>query len=166
MPGRECEGPVHELSVMSQVVESIMRMARERGALRVESVLIQVGELTFLEMDQLRFAWEIYTRNEGPPLEGATLALERLEARGTCPSCGYAGALKVVDFPDSHFTTPVLDCPECGKLVEVTEGRDLLIRDIGLIIPDDSDGDGDGDRDGDGDGDGDSRMDTGGGAVG
>jgi hydrogenase nickel incorporation protein HypA/HybF len=143
---------VHELSVMSQVVESIVHMARNHGALRVESVHLQVGELTFLEMDQLAFAWEIYTRNEGPPLEGATLTLERLEARGSCPSCGYAGALKVVDFPDSHITTPVLDCPECGKLVDVTEGRDLLIRDIRLSIP--------------GGKDGDSPEETGGGAIG
>ena len=143
---------MHELSVMSQVVESIVRVARERDALRVESVLIQVGELTFLEMDQLEFAWQIYTHNEGPPLEGATLTLERLEARGSCPSCGYLGPLKVVDFPDSHFSTPVLDCLECDKVVDVTEGRDLLIRDIRLTVPDDVDGD--------------SQVDTGGGEFG
>jgi Zn finger protein HypA/HybF involved in hydrogenase expression len=47
------------------------------------------------------------------------------------------GPLKVVNFPDSHFTTPVLDCPECGKVVEVTEGRDLIIREIEMEVPDD-----------------------------
>ena len=126
---------MHELSVMGEVVESISRLARERRASSVESVRLQVGELTFLELDQLRFAWEIFTRNEGSPLEGSTLNLEPLKARGSCSSCGYTGPLKVVDFPDSHFTTPVLDCPECGEVVEVTEGRDLIIRDISLQVP-------------------------------
>lgn len=133
---------MHELSVMQQVTESIMAIVRERRALRVGSVHLQVGELTFLGWDQLEFAWEIYTRNEGPPLEGAKMTLERVEARGTCPSCGYSGHLKVVDFPDSHITTPSLDCPECGKVVTVTEGRDLIIRDIRMDVPE---GDGDDD---------------------
>ena len=68
------------------------------------------------------------------------MKLERVEARGSCPSCGYSGPLKVVDFPDSHFTTPSLDCPECGEVVTVTEGRDLLIRDIRMEVPDDEEG--------------------------
>ncbi len=137
MPRKEREAPLHELSVMSQVAESIVDLAREKEALQVESVLLQVGELTFLEFDQLEFAWEIYQRNIGPPLEGAELTLERLHGRGNCAACGYTGPLKIVDFPDSHFTTPVLDCPQCGELVEVTEGRDLIIRDIRLQVPED-----------------------------
>ncbi len=128
---------MHELSVMQQVTDSIMALARERRATSVRSVHLQVGELTFLEFDQLEFGWEIYTRNVGKPLLGTELTLERLEARGTCDACGYSGPLKVVDFPDSHITTPVLDCPECGKVITVTEGKDLLIRDIIMDVPDD-----------------------------
>jgi len=132
---------LHELSVMQQVTESILTIVEERRALRVESVRLQVGELTFLEWDQLKFAWEMYTRNLGPPLEGASMTLERVEARGTCPACGYGGPLKVVDFPDSHITTPSLDCPECGAEVTVTEGRDLVIRDISMQVPEGGEGD-------------------------
>ena len=127
---------MHELSVMNQVADSIIRLAKEKQAIKVETVRIQVGELTFLVNDQLEFAWEIYTRNLGPPLEGAVLTLERIKARGSCPTCRYLGPLKVVEFPESHFSTPVLDCPECGEVVEVTEGRDLIIRDIKLQVPD------------------------------
>ncbi len=127
---------MHELSVMTQVADSIIRLAKERQAIKVEKVHLQVGELTFLVADQLQFAWEIYTKDLGPPLEGAVLTLERLQARGSCPACRYSGPLKVVEFPDSQFSTPVLDCPECGEVVEVTEGRDLIIRDIRLQVPD------------------------------
>ncbi len=127
---------MHELSVMTQVADSIIRLAKEKQAIKVEKVHIQVGELTFLVADQLQFAWEIYTKDLGPPLGGAVLTLERLQARGSCPACRYSGPLKVVEFPESHFSTPVLDCPECGEVVEVTEGRDLIIRDIQLQVPD------------------------------
>ena len=127
---------MHELSVMTQVADSIIRLAKEKQAIKVEKVHIQVGELTFLVADQLQFAWEIYTKDLGPPLGGAVLTLERLQARGSCPACRYSGPLKVVEFPESHFSTPVLDCPECGAVVEVTEGRDLIIRDIQLQVPD------------------------------
>ncbi len=127
---------MHELSVMSQVADSIIRLAEERQAIKVEKVHIQVGDLTFLVADQLQFAWEIYTKDLGPPLEGAVLTLESIQARGSCPVCRYSGPLKVVEFPESHFSTPVLDCPECGEVVEVTEGRDLIIRDIQLQVPD------------------------------
>lgn len=128
---------MHELSVMQQVTDSILVLARERRATAVHSVHLQVGELTFLEFDQLEFGWEIYTRNVGEPLLGARLTMETLKARGTCEACGYSGPLKVVDFPDSHLVTPVLDCPECGELITVTEGKDLLIRDISMDVPDD-----------------------------
>ncbi len=128
---------MHELSVMQQVTATIMDIAREKRATRINSVRLQVGELTSLDMDQLEVAWEIYTRNVGEPLLGAELTLEKLDARGSCPACGYSGPLKVVDFPDSHFSTPVLDCPTCGEWVEVTEGRDMLIRDIEMEVPED-----------------------------
>ena len=140
MPGRESEPTLHELSVMQQVTDSIMEIAREKRATSIGSVHLQVGELTFLEWDQLRFAWEIYTRNHGPPLEDAEMTLEKVEARGSCTACGYSGPLKVVDFPDSHFTTPSLDCPDCEGVVTVTEGRDLLIRDIRMEVPDEEEG--------------------------
>ena len=67
---------MHELSVMSQAVDSILEVVHGKGASQVNSVRLQVGELTFLEWDQLEFAWEIYTRNVGPPLLGAEPSLD------------------------------------------------------------------------------------------
>jgi hydrogenase nickel incorporation protein HypA/HybF len=119
---------------MTQVVESILNLARERKAERIISVHLQVGDLTFLVEDQLKFAFEIITTNEGPMIEDAELTLEPMAARGSCHSCGFSGELKVVELPESHFSTPTLDCPDCGQMVEVTEGRDLLIRDIRLQV--------------------------------
>jgi hydrogenase nickel incorporation protein HypA/HybF len=121
---------------MQQVTDAIMAIAEEKRAQQINTVHLQVGDLTFLETDQLKFAWEIYSRNVGPPLLGAQLTLEKVEARGSCPGCGFMGKLKVVDFPDSHIVTPTLDCPDCGEQVQVTEGRDLIIRDIQMEVPD------------------------------
>jgi hydrogenase nickel incorporation protein HypA/HybF len=148
MQRRGREGTLHELSVMSQVVESIVKLARSKGAKRVVSVRLQVGELTFLAEDQMRFAFQIISGNEGPFMHDAELILEPLAARGACPSCDFSGPLPVVELPDSHITTPVINCPNCETRVDVTEGRDLLIRDIQLELPEDEDVGGGGQVDG------------------
>jgi hydrogenase nickel insertion protein HypA len=122
---------------MSQVVESIVKLATDREANRVISVRLQVGDLTFLAEDQMKFAFQVLAGNHGPLMENAELVLERLRARGACPSCGFSGELTIVELPDSHITTPVIDCPECGERTEITEGRDLLIRDVQLQLPED-----------------------------
>lgn len=133
---------MHEISVMTQVIDAVRRIAMETGATRVLSVRLQVGELTFLATEQLGFAFEILTRGEVELMEGTQLCMETLDARGMCKGCGFMGALEVVELPDSHFATPTLSCPGCGERLEVTEGRDLIIRDIQLELPEDADGDG------------------------
>jgi len=127
---------VHEISVMTEVVKTVAKAAQERGAIRVLKVRLEVGELTFLSPDQMQFAFEIL-REDREVVSGAELELGTIEARGTCASCGYTGRPKVHEEPEFHFVIPTLQCPECGGRLEITEGRDLYIRDIELEVPDD-----------------------------
>ena len=54
---------MHEVSVMSGIVESVLKELEKHDVLRVEEVLLTLGELTFLGEEQLQFAYEIITRD-------------------------------------------------------------------------------------------------------
>jgi hydrogenase nickel incorporation protein HypA/HybF len=120
---------------MTEVVKTVAKVAQEKGAIRVLKVRLEVGELTFLGPDQMEFAFEIL-KEDREVVSGAELELGTIEARGTCSSCGYMGRPKVHEEPEFHFVIPTLQCPACGERLEITEGRDLYIRDIELEVPD------------------------------
>ncbi len=120
---------MHEVSVMSQVARSVLQRANEIGALRILAVRLQVGELTFLGPAQMQFAFEIIRRGD-PLLENARLVLEEVKAAGRCAACGFEGVLSPAELPEYHFNIPSLDCPDCGKKLEIVRGRDLVIKDI------------------------------------
>ncbi|MFW5914364.1 MAG: hydrogenase/urease maturation nickel metallochaperone HypA, partial [Thermoplasmatota archaeon] len=96
---------------------------------RVEEVVLEVGELTFLGHEQLEFAFEIMVRDT--PLEGAELRIVEEKLEVSCPSCGYRG--KVDYFEEHHFSVPVLSCPECGERVEVLKGRKCGVTSLRVV---------------------------------
>ena len=144
---------MHEISVMTQVVETVARVARENGAKRVLKVNLQVGELTFLAEEQMRFAFDVL-KTEAHIMGTAEVTIETVRARGVCAACGYSGETKVQEEPEFHFNLPTIDCPRCGQRLELTDGRDLYIRDIVMEVPDEEE---------DGTGPEDPAMPTGGG---
>ena len=112
---------MHEVSVMSSILEQVLRELENHDIERVEEVELVVGELTFLGHDQLRFAYEIMTRDT--VLEGADLNIVIESIEVSCPSCGYEGAAKYLEGEEYHLSVPVLRCPRCGESVRVVKGR-------------------------------------------
>ena len=123
---------MHEFSVMSQIVKSVMEEARSRRASRVESVALELGEFTMLGHDQLRFAFNVLSKDT--ILEGAVLDLRTIKGEVEC-RCGFKGeASPSEDSP--HQLAASFECPRCGELARVTGGRDCLIRNISMVVPD------------------------------
>ncbi len=135
---------MHEISVMTEVVATVARVARENGAQRVLKVNLQIGELTFLAEEQMRFAFDVL-KAEARIMDTAEVTIETVRARGVCAACGYSGETKVHEEPELHFRLPTIECPRCGQRLELTDGRDLYIRDIVMQLPDEVDGGGTGD---------------------
>lgn len=124
---------MHEFSVMSQIVDSILDEAGKRGAKRIEQVDLDIGEYTMLGEEQLRFAYEVLSKDT--MLEGSKLQVGRIPGRIRCPSCGFEGPVPVVaDAP--HRITPVLECPMCRSPAEIIEGRECVIRRVRMVVPD------------------------------
>lgn len=122
---------MHEVAVMSQIVELVLSEAKKRDAEKVSKVKLEIGEYTFLGEEQMRFAFEILTK--GTVAEGADLDITTKRGAVEC-SCGYSGPPEQPE--DIHILAPILKCPKCGKIASVREGLGCTVRDISMVVPD------------------------------
>ncbi len=111
---------MHELSLMTNVVESIRPVAEANGARRVTSVVLEVGEMTEVVREAMEFGFSVLS--EGDPLfEGATLTLNYIAPRSRCLACG-------LEYSHDRFH---MACPECESIATtLLEGKDLHIASI------------------------------------
>ena len=126
---------MHELSVMSQVVDSVVKELKGKPILRLESVRLEIGELTMLGKEQLKFAWGILT--EDTPLKGAKLVIVKKPAVIECQGCDYRGGARHPTGLGSHLLTPYIACPKCGGVVKIVGGRECIIRSLRAVMKDD-----------------------------
>lgn len=122
---------MHEGSITTQIVESVLQEARKRDAKKVTEVVLVIGSLTFLNPDQVRFWYEVLTKDT--ILEGSELKIEDSKGIVKCTKCGYEGDFKYVDDPAFHIPTPTLNCPKCSDIVEIVGGKDCLIKNIKML---------------------------------
>jgi len=123
---------MHEFSVMSQIVDSILAEAKKRDARKVEEVDLEIGDFTLLGEEQMRFAYEVLSK--GTILQGSNLNIRHLKGKVRC-SCGYQGAVKV-DEDSPHRMVPILECPKCHNAAKIVEGRECVVRNIRMVVPD------------------------------
>ncbi|MCK4717138.1 MAG: hydrogenase maturation nickel metallochaperone HypA [Thermoplasmata archaeon] len=127
---------MHEFSVMESVVAGVLEQTRERGdLLSIEAVTLEIGELTFLGHEQLRFGFQVLTEKE-PLLKGARLDIVKKKARVQCPACGYKGGMDYVEEEAYHLALPIFSCPTCGDVVEIVEGKECMITNIRVVVDD------------------------------
>ena len=116
---------MHELGIMTGVVESVESAARDAGALRVCRVDLSVGVMTEAFQDALEFAFEAL--QEGTLLEGAQLAIHMVEPKSICLDCAE-------EYTHDRFH---MRCPVCGSAdTQLLEGRELRIDSIEVDLPD------------------------------
>src|SRR5262245_8669676 len=119
---------MHEFSLATQIVESVLEFFRTHGAGDVLKVRLQLGELTCVDAEQLRFCFNAIT--EGTRLANTALDIEPVSARIRCPHCLYEGAPKYWEGALAGATIPTLECPDCGKAAVATRGHDCEIKSV------------------------------------
>jgi hydrogenase nickel incorporation protein HypA/HybF len=122
---------MHELSIVSGIVESVLDFVAARQITQVVDVRLAVGELTRLEPEQLRFCYTAMV--EQTAIEGSTLEIEGVSAEVNCPHCCYAGPPKYWDEALSTAPVATLQCPRCGKATEATRGHECEIKMIKYV---------------------------------
>ena len=108
---------MHELSIAYSLVESVAESAAAHGGGRVSVVRIQVGTLSGVVPEALRFSYDIATT--GTVLAGSVLEIESVPISIWCEPCG--GELVL---PNSFRFA----CPDCGTpSADIRSGRELDI---------------------------------------
>jgi len=123
---------VHEFSITSQIVQNVLAEAEKRKAKKITEVNLTIGKLTFLGLDQVRFAYEVITK--GTIAEGSKLVIEEQEGFVKCSNCGYEGGFKYEDDPLYHVPVPTLKCPKCSSTVSIVAGKECTIRNIKMLV--------------------------------
>ena len=116
---------MHELGMVTGVVESVRQAAEANRADKVLKVSLSVGEMTEAIEDALEFAYEAITEND-PLFSGSKLEITMGAPKSRCVECGK-------EFVHDRFH---VTCPDCGGFADLIEGRELRIDSIEVDIPD------------------------------
>ena len=127
---------MHELSIASAVVESVLEFIESRRVKKVLAVRLAIGELSHVEEEQLRFCYEAVT--DQTPMAGSELEIETVEAIVRCGKCSYEGRPQYWDEALSAGPILTLECPKCGATAEPVEGNDCAIKSIRFVAEDDA----------------------------
>jgi hydrogenase nickel incorporation protein HypA/HybF len=108
---------MHELSLVTSVVESVTQALADYPGARVLEVRLKVGVLAAVVEDALEFCYGIAT--EGTPLEGSKLKVDLLPVVIHCERCDADRELPGVQS---------FRCPICGTPSnDMRQGRELEI---------------------------------------
>jgi hydrogenase nickel incorporation protein HypA/HybF len=114
---------LHEYALVEALLRRVEAEATARGATAVHGLRVSLGELSGVEPDLFRTAYETF--RAGTACAGAGLALEIVPARWSCPRCGAA-------IPAGA----VLRCAPCGTPARLSAGGDaLLLESIDMEVP-------------------------------
>ena len=123
---------MHEFSITTQIVNYIIQEAKKHNAKRINKVHLIIGKLTFIGLEQVKFAYEMLVKNT--IMENSKLHIEEKDGVVQCNHCGYAGDLKYEDNPAYHIPSPTLNCPKCNDIVNIVGGKECTIKSIKLVI--------------------------------
>jgi hydrogenase nickel incorporation protein HypA/HybF len=111
---------MHELSIVSSVVESVVDSLEKYPGARVVEVRLKVGALAAVVEDSLQFCYGIAT--EDTPLQGSRLVVNVLPVLVHCAACGADSAIESLQS---------FRCARCGEPAgDILQGRAMEIEAI------------------------------------
>ena len=117
---------MHELGLAVEIHRRARSHVEANATGRLARVVVAVGELSAVEPDLLRFAWQAVIA--GSTDEGATLEIEWCPAHQHCASCGAT--------LERATGAWLAACPGCGEPLEVLGGTELDLLRVVLTVAD------------------------------
>ena len=110
---------MHELSLCENIIETVIDQTRQRGFSRVRRVWLEIGALANVELDALRFAFEI--ARQDTVAATAELDIITLPGRAWCLDCAETVTV-------NQYFDP---CPRCGGYQwRLTGGNEMRIKEL------------------------------------
>jgi hydrogenase nickel incorporation protein HypA/HybF len=108
---------MHEMAITESVVAAV---SERIGPERVRRVVLEVGRLSGVVPDALRFCFEICAKDT--TLDGALLEIREIAGRAHCPACDA----------DVEIDFPVGLCACGSPELAIVSGRELRIKEVEL----------------------------------
>jgi hydrogenase nickel incorporation protein HypA/HybF len=110
---------MHEMALAESVIRIVEETARKSAAAAVRAVRLEIGRLSHVEPDALRFAFDVVKRNG--IAHGARLEIVATDGTAWCMKCSQAVALARLGGA----------CPRCGSYqLQVTAGDEMRVKEI------------------------------------
>jgi hydrogenase nickel incorporation protein HypA/HybF len=124
---------MHELSMADGILKAVITNAEKNEATEVTEVTVEIGKLSLLNPEQVKFMLDVLS--EDTIAKNAKFIMVEIPIEIKCKECGYIG---IADSDDLDHYTPMVECPKCeAKLVEITNGKDCIVKNIIIEKPDD-----------------------------
>ncbi len=118
---------MHELGIMTSVVDTAKQAAQEAGALRLLGITLDIGEMTEAIEDALQFAFDVLIEDD-PFMQDAVLEVNMIRPKSICLECGE-------EFEHDRLS---MFCPHCNSFAtQLIAGKELAINSIEVDLPDD-----------------------------
>jgi hydrogenase nickel incorporation protein HypA/HybF len=110
---------MHEMAICESILGILKEQARAQHFDTVKRVCLEIGPLSGVEIEALKFGFDVVTR--GSLAESAALEIIETRASAWCMPCGETVA--IADRFDA--------CPKCGShQLQVTAGEELRIKEL------------------------------------
>jgi hydrogenase nickel incorporation protein HypA/HybF len=110
---------MHEMALAEGVLQLVEETAMREKAQRVKLVVLEIGALSSVEPEAMKFCFEAVT--SGGIAQGAMLEIIAVPGEGWCMACG-----ETVPMEESYAA-----CPRCGGYqLRPTGGTEMRVREI------------------------------------
>ena len=114
---------MHEASLVSSLAENLLELKRREGGRRIVRFKVEIGELSGVDPEAFRLAYEIL-RESLEDLRETEMELSLVPARFQCGNCGQS-------FSGDYLA----ECPGCRSLEKIVlSGEELTLREVELEV--------------------------------
>ena len=112
---------MHELSIAIGIVELAEREAIKANSNNIESIELEIGDLSGIVIEALDFAWPVAVK--GTMLEKANKTIDKISGKAKCLEC--ENLFDIENLYDS--------CPKCkSHFKDIYKGKELRVKSISV----------------------------------